>query len=88
MSSAFYRLRDSCGVSNLPALPPATKIAPVITTTISFAEVNAEPHRVVKPGEIAVVAITPGASDGQMIGVTSTELKDGDAVITSQREAP
>ena len=39
-------------------------------------------------GDVPVeIAVTSGASDGSLITVTSAGLKDGDAVITGQREA-
>jgi HlyD family secretion protein len=42
---------------------------------------------VLRDGAAVRVKITPGATDGSEIVVTSEELKDGDEVILSQREA-
>lgn len=42
---------------------------------------------VLRAGQPVKVTIAPGASDGRMMGVTSQDLKDDDAVITDQREA-
>ena len=42
---------------------------------------------VLRGGQPVKVTMTAGASDGRILGVSSDDLKDGDAVITDQREA-
>ena len=42
---------------------------------------------VLRDGKPERVAITPGSSDGRVMAVTSDALKEGDLVITDQREA-
>lgn len=63
----------------MPSRPPGT--------TAARGKVDGSGVWVLRGGEPVRVKITPGATDGTSIVVTSDELQEGDEVILAQREA-